>query len=309
MQRLIIDTDPGVDDAQAIMMAHAHPDAVIEALTVVAGNVGLSRTVANACTILDKLACDVPVYVGCDRALVQASRHATNIHGEDGLGDANFPPSPRTVETEHAAAALVRMAHEQPGVYTLVALGPLTNIALALRLDPQLPAKFNRLVIMGGAVRSMGNATNLSAEFNIFSDPEAAHIVFAEWPHFELVDWEVTMAHAIPHARLQRWLEMTTPRAHFFRTITRNLLHHVKATSGAAHLYAADPLAMAVVLEPDIVRHAAEHYAAVELMGHHTRGQTLVDWRNRSGGRKNARIVLKVDEERFYDLLEAALRA
>lgn len=309
MQRLIIDTDPGVDDAQALLMAAAHPHATIEAVTVVAGNVGLDRTLPNACTILDLLGSDAPVFAGCAHALVHGGQYATNIHGEDGLGNTHFPPSPRMVEAEHAAAALVRLATADPGAYTLVALGPLTNIALALKLDPQLPSKFARLVIMGGAVRSMGNATNLSAEFNIFSDPEAAHIVFDEWPAFELVDWEVTMDHGIPHDIVDHWLSLETERARFFRAITQQLLERVRATSGRAEMFAADPLAMAVVLEPEIVQHAEEHYATVELAGYHTRGQTTVDWRDRSDQRKNAKIVLRVDEERFYALMENALQA
>jgi len=124
--RLVIDTDPGVDDAQAIMLAFAHPGTQVEAVTVVAGNVGLDRTVANACTILDVL--DVsptatPVFAGCRRSLLGCRLDATS-HGADGLGDSHYPPSRRPVVTEHASLAIVRFATQAPGELTLVAIGP-----------------------------------------------------------------------------------------------------------------------------------------------------------------------------------------
>jgi purine nucleosidase len=132
MNRLVIDTDPGVDDAHAIMMALAHPEAQIEALTTVAGNVSLEQTTANACIILDVLERDVPIYAGCDRALVANTPDASHFHGQDGLGDSGYPPSTRQVEDEHAVHALIRLANELPGKLTLVALGPLTNLVLEL---------------------------------------------------------------------------------------------------------------------------------------------------------------------------------
>ncbi len=171
MKRMIIDTDPGVDDAHAIMMALAHPDVKVEALTVVAGNVGLENTVANAKKILDTFAADVPVYAGSQQSLVLKAETAAYVHGEDGLGDAGIPDSHRETEAEPAAVALVRMANESPGEISLVAIGPLTNLAVALHLEPSLPLKFKELVIMGGAVDARGNTENLSAEFQHLHRP------------------------------------------------------------------------------------------------------------------------------------------
>src|SRR5262245_31059602 len=184
MTRLVVDTDPGVDDALALMLAFASPHVRVEAVTVVAGNVGLERTVANACTILDTLGADsgsTPVFRGCDRAFL-GGRVAATSHGADGLGDCHFPPSPRRVEAEHGSLALVRPANECPGELTLVALGPLTNLAVAMNLDPGLPQKYQRLVVMGGAVRATGNMPSPSTEFNVTSDPEAAAVVLERWP-------------------------------------------------------------------------------------------------------------------------------
>ncbi|MEZ4595130.1 MAG: nucleoside hydrolase, partial [Chloroflexota bacterium] len=196
MEKLIIDTDPGVDDAQAILMAAAHPNATIAAILAVGGNVGLEHTLRNALTLVEVVEQDIPVYAGCSKPLVIFQEDAADVHGQDGLGDVGLVPQTRTAESEHAALALVRLANESPGEYTLVAIGPLTNIAVALTLDPTLPEKLKRFVVMGGAVTAHGNTSNVSAEFNIFYDPEAAHVVFEAWEAhgglIELVDWEAT---------------------------------------------------------------------------------------------------------------------
>ena len=181
MERLIIDTDPGVDDAQAILLAAAHPNAKIEALMTVGGNVGLEHTTRNALAIVEQIQQDIPVYEGCDGPLVMFSEDAADVHGDDGLGDCGIRPQERTKMGEHAALAHVRLINESPGEYTLVAIGPLTNIAVALKLDPTLPEKVKRFVVMGGAVTAHGNTSNITAEFNIFADPEAAHVVFEAW--------------------------------------------------------------------------------------------------------------------------------
>lgn len=306
-RRLIIDTDPGIDDAQAIMLAAAHPDITIEALTVVAGNIGLEGTVANACTILDMLGLDVPVYPGCQSALVRpAAEDAAHVHGSDGLGDVGFPQSGRVKETTHAAVALVQLANASPRELTLVAIGPLTNLAVALKLDPQLPQKFKELIIMGGAIHGRGNASP-AAEFNIYADPEAAHLVFETWPELTLFSWETTEAHAVAAAQLQEWLALDTPQARFFQQITANFIARVRREYKRETFIAADPLAMAVAVEPAIVTKMEKHYVAIELHGQHTRGQTVVDWRDRSGRRPQTNVVLEIDLGRYCELMSGAL--
>jgi len=138
---------------------------------------------------LDILEQSVPVYAGCDRSIVGDAIDAGYFHGQDGLGNSGYPPSPRQVADEHAVHALIRLASESPGELTLAAIGPLTNVALVVRLDPTLPQKYRRLVVMGGSIRGTGNITT-AAEFNIYADPEAAAIVFDAWPGLTLVSWE-----------------------------------------------------------------------------------------------------------------------
>jgi purine nucleosidase len=306
--RLVVDTDPGVDDALALMLGFAHPGTAIEAITVVAGNVGLDRTAANACTILDVLGADpakTPVFRGCDRALL-GGRVAATSHGSDGLGDCHFPPSGRRVEAEHASLARVRRASETPGELTLVALGPLTNLAVAISLDPDLPRKYRRLVVMGGAVRATGNMPAPSTEFNVSSDPEAAAVVLGRWPGVALVPWETAMGSLIEMDRLRELWSLPGARAEFVRRITAQKPALVLEDFGVSGMFAADPVAMAVALEPGIVTRSEQRHVAVELDGQLTRGQTTVDWFNLGGGTPNASLILEVDHDRFWEMLKAA---
>ncbi len=307
MVRLVIDTDPGVDDAHALMLASAHPDAQIEAVTTVAGNVDLDKTTANACIVLDALGVEAPVFAGAPRSLMGDDVDASDVHGSDGLGNTHFPPSSRPVSSEHAALALVRLANEFPGELDLVTLAPLTNVALAVALDPELPQKYRRLTIMGGAIRGMGNTVNPSAEFNIFTDPEAARIVLRAWPGCTLVSWETCMGHALDEAKVEDLLAIRSDRAEFFRAITAHTFAFIEGALGFKRLISSDALAMAVAIEPDMVLTSERRYVDVELGGAHTRGQTTVDWFNRTGHAPNVNLAIDIDRARWSNLMTAAL--
>jgi purine nucleosidase len=304
--RLLIDTDPGVDDALAILMAHAHAE--VQGLTVAAGNVGLAHTVANALKLVETIGAGTPVYPGCPVPLVMAAADAAFVHGADGFGDTGYARARRDAEAEHAVLAILRLAREHEGQLTLVALGPLTHLALALRLDPDLPKRFARLVIMGGAVNGRGNTERVPAEFNIGFDPEAAHVVFSGWPDFDLVDWEATLRHGLDFARVERWLEVADPRARFFRAISRRTRAWTRER-GRPAMMVADALAMAVALEPGIVTCSERHHVAVECAGTLTRGATVVDWEDRFGHAPNARIITTVDTRRFETMVAESLGA
>lgn len=311
MVRLVIDTDPGVDDAHALLMAFTHPGARVEALTTVSGNVGLDKTTANACTILDVLEVDVgqtPIYAGCDRAILGGQPDAAYVHGTDGLGDGPRTVSGRPVAAEHAALALIRLANTYPGELTLVALGPLTNLALALRLDPTLPQKYERLIVMGGAIRGTGNmAERPATEFNIYADPEAAAIVFGGWPLLTLLSWETTLLYPLTHAHLNALMSTGTPRSDFFRRITTKIHTYVRDQLGRDGLYAPDPLAVAVALEPSLVTRREARAVTVELAGAHARGLTSVDWAGLTQRPANVDLVMEVDFERFWQMMQASV--
>lgn len=307
MRRIIIDCDPGIDDAQAIMMAYRHPDVHIEAITTVSGNVGVEFTTANALKILDGLDAEpIPVYSGARTGLVEVGTTASSIHGKDGLGDVGIPKSTRKVEDEPAALALIRMAKENPGELELIAIGPLTNLAIALRLEPNLPSYIKRLVIMGGAYFGQGNTENPPSEFNIHADPDAAAVVFDNWPNLTMISWEATIAHGIGFDQYQTLLNLDNPRSAFLEKITRKMLEFLKNVFKGSMSYAADPLAMAVLIEPDIVLESQEKFVQIERYGRLTRGMTVVDWYGLSGRSPNVKIIFKVDPDRFFQLLKMA---
>lgn len=304
--KLLIDTDPGVDDALAILMAHAHADVL--GLSIAAGNVGLAHTVANALKLVETIGAHTPVFAGCATPLVLPAEDAAFVHGADGFGDTGYTPSSRSAENEAAALAILRLSHAHAGKLVLVAIAPLTNLALALKLDPRLPQRVARLVIMGGAVTGHGNTRRVPAEFNIGFDPEAAHVVFSSWPQFTLVDWEATLRHGIAFERMQAWLDADNARARFYASISCKTQAWARSR-GRPKALVADALAMAIALQPDVVVRSEHRHVAIELTGAHTRGATVVDWESRSGPPPNAHIVLDVDHARFEALVAAALGA
>ena len=305
---LLIDTDPGVDDALALLMAFNDPGHQLLGLTIAAGNVGLEHTVRNAlklCEVAGRE--DVPVYAGCADPLLHPAADAAYVHGRDGFGDIGYQPASRTAETEHAALAILRLSHEHAGELLLVALGPLTNIALALKLDPTLPQRIKRFVVMGGAVSAHGNIT-AAAEFNIAFDPEAAHIVFQGFPHLDLADWEAVIAHGFLHAEAEQWLQADSPRARFYERISLQT-RQWSADRRGDHWHSADALAMAYALQPAGALELLERPVAVEMAGTLTRGATVVDWNRQTGRPDNATLLMRYDQSRFEGLIRAALAA
>jgi purine nucleosidase len=304
---LLIDTDPGVDDALALLMAFDDPRHEVVGLTIAAGNVGLGHTVANALKLCEVCGVDVPVFPGADAPLVHPARDAAYVHGRDGFGDTGYVPASRRAEAEHAALAILRLSHEHAGKLLLVALGPLTNVALALKLDPTLPSRVARCVVMGGAVSAHGNITP-AAEFNIAFDPEAAHIVCSAFPRFELADWEAVLAHGFLHQDADRWLAGDSPRARFYAGISAHTRAWSKAGRGE-RWHAADALAMAVALQPGGAAEILQRPLAVEMAGVHTRGATVVDWNRQTGNPDNATILMRYDQARFEAMIQGALAA
>ena len=305
---LLIDTDPGVDDALALLMAFNVPNHDVVGLTIAAGNVGLQYTVRNGlklCEVAGRE--DVPVFAGCPSPLLHDSVDAAHVHGVDGFGDVGFELPARQPEAEHAALAILRFSHLYAGELLLVALGPLTNLALALKLDPSLPQRIKRLVVMGGAITGHGNITQ-SAEFNIGFDPEAAHIVFNAFPRFELADWEATIAHGLPHREVEQWLQADSAKAGFYDEISRKTREWSEDSRGE-HWYAADALAMALALEPAAALRMETRPVQVETEGRLTRGATVVDWNRQTGRADNVEMLIEYDQARFQALVRLALHS
>ena len=304
---LLIDTDPGVDDALALLMAFNDPRHEVVGLTIAAGNVGLKHTVANALKLCEVAGIDAPVFAGCPGPLLHPAPDAGYVHGEDGFGDVGYEAARRVAEGEHAAQAILRLSHEHAGKLLLVALGPLTNVALALKLDPTLPERVARIVVMGGAVTGHGNITP-AAEFNVYFDPEAAHLVFEAFQRVDLADWEGTIAHGLLHDRVVEWLAADSPRARFYERISKKT-REWSADRRGDYWHSADALAMAYALEPEGATELVDRPVVVELGHGHARGMTVVDWNRQSGRTDRFRILMRYDQARFEGLIRAALAA
>lgn len=316
MRKLIIDTDAGVDDSQALLMALTHPDTDVSAITMVTGNVHVTAVTKNVPRVLDVCDVDVPFFIGADTPLVAPYVDATHVHGDDGFGGADIPLSDRQPEAEHAVHALIRLINTSPNEYEILALGPLTNLALAVRLDPSLPDKIKRLVIMGGTIGAHGNATSL-AEYNFYADPEAVQIVLDTFgksvPYPELVSWETTLAHCMTWDWYEAWCNCDTPRSDFVKKISTRFVNRLKS-EGVTKYALPDPLAMAITLEPDLIEQSHDYFTAMELGGTYARGQLMVDYRGmldgvtRDGYAPNLRVIEKINRDGFRQMLDDAVK-
>ncbi len=285
----------------AIMLALASPELRVEGLTTVRGNVGVEQCARNALTVLDIAGhADIPVAVGADHPLVRPYHgHGTTVHGQDGLGETGLSGA-RPVPDRRAVDFLISRISASPGELTLIALGPLTNLALAVSVDPRLPRRVREVIVMGGAVATRGNATPV-AEANINNDPEAARIVFqAGWP-VTLVGLDVTHKVTMTPAYLQRLAAAHTPVTDLITKITPFYLGAYKRMVGIDGFYVHDPTAVAAAIRPALFE-IRELYVDVVTDSERALGQTIADFRNQWKMAPNLRVCLNVDAQAILDL-------
>lgn len=301
-KHIIIDTDPGIDDALAIMLAAASPEVRILGMTAVAGNTGLEYTASNLAKIADLLGLDVPLGRGAVRPLWRRDTVPdAGVHGSDGLGGYQLPASERVLEP--AIPLLARLVEESDQPVTIVAIGPLTNIALFLNEYPETARKVERIVIMGGGARDvLGNATP-TAEFNIYYDPDAAAAMFDFGVPITMIGLDVTHKALVGSAHLAGLFASGGPIAAMVEGILGHYGEHAYSGNETDDAVAQhDSLAIAAAFLPDIV--TTEHrYVDVENVGRLTSGMTVVDFAGRSGRKPNCDVALDVDADRFAGLL------
>jgi purine nucleosidase len=319
MRNFLIDTDTASDDAVAIMMALAAPDVRVIGLTTVAGNVGLEQAARNALLTAEICGSDVPVFAGAAAPLTRAHEHAHWFHGRDGLADHGYTAPRRAPEREHGVDAIVRLAQAEPGL-TLVTLGPLTNIALALARDPEIAVKIGRCVVMGGAPCCEGNVTP-AAEYNIWVDPEAARAVFRSKLQIEMIGWHVSRGDSVLSDEEIAAIEaLGTEKARFAIECNSRAREAYHIQTGEVGLSLADPTAMAVALDRTVGLDWSRHRVAIECTSELTRGMTVVDrlgvsadatnaevWGAAAGESQGADIVWTFDSARFKVMLKTAL--
>lgn len=295
---LILDVDTGIDDALALAFAVRSPSAEVVAVTTLAGNVGVEKTTANTLAALDLLGADaIPVHRGASRPLVRPHVDAAYFHDTTGLGDARLPTSGRGVGPDRGPAAIVRLASARPGELTLVCLGPLTNLAIAVNVAPELPDLLRGLVVMGGAFDVPGNITPV-AEFNIYADPEAAAQVLAlPWPRATVVGLDVT--HRVAFARAAWEAAERSGSGNAAALLVAEVARAPFRRRNLPSIFLHDPLAVAVALAPDLIE--TEGAAIAVATDGEERGRTRVV------GPGPLRIARAVDSERFLDRFASTL--
>ncbi|WP_069803923.1 nucleoside hydrolase [Thermogemmatispora onikobensis] len=299
-QKIILDCDPGHDDAIALLLAARHPKLELLAITTVAGNQTVEKTTRNALSVcaLARIR-DVPVARGMAQPLVREARHAADIHGESGLDGPALPQPEREPVPEHAVDLIIDLVRSTDDV-VLVATGPLTNVASAITREPAILSRLKGLYLMGGAI-GLGNVTP-AAEFNIYFDPEAAAIVFNSGCPITMIPLEVTHQALATPSILERLRNLGRPVPSF----VCQLLEFFGATYRRVFGFAAppvhDPCAVAALIDPTLVsRHSM--YVAVETRGEYTLGRTVCDVYGVLGRRANAWVGYGLDAPRFWELL------
>lgn len=303
---VVIDTDPGVDDALALLLALASPELSIEAITTVAGNVPIEATTRNALRTLAASGVSTPprVHAGCDRPIRRDLVTAAHVHGEDGLGGAGKDLELAAASKTHAVDAIIEMVSRRPGEITLIALGPLTNIATAILRDPTTMALTREIIAMGGAIAHPGNVTAV-AEYNFYADPEAAQIVVRSGIALTLAPLDATMQLRLPQAELEcRTAVSDRPAAAFVSAILGRYFDFKETRSADPVCILHDPLAVALALDSTPI--ALESYQAdVETDGKLTTGMLVVDRRERpalGGSQGRLTAPTRIDAPYLLDL-------
>lgn len=300
---IIIDTDPGQDDAVAILAALASPELDVRAIVAVAGNVPLALTERNARALVELAGrSDVPVYAGCVRPMVKTLVTAENVHGESGIDGADLSPPTIPLAQGHGVDAIIELALSagDDGI-TICPLGPLTNVAMAMVKEPSIVPRIREIVLMGGGFFEGGNVTP-AAEFNIYVDPHAAHVVFTSGVPIVMMPLDVTHKALTSPKRVERFRSLGTPAGDSVAGMLDFFDRYDSAKYGIDGAPLHDPCVIAYLLEPGLFegRHVS---VVIETAPGPTQGMTVMDWWGVTPDEPNAQVMREIDDEGFFDLL------
>lgn len=325
-RRVLLDTDPGIDDSLAILLALASPEIDLAGVGVTGGNCPLEDGVRNALNVLAVAnRSDMPVFSGIGLPLIRPPFTAPETHGDTGLGYARLPASPASRANEHAVDSIIREIMAHPGEVTLVAVAPLTNVAVALRKEPRIIQNVREVIIMGGALRADGNTTSL-AEFNFYVDPHAAHIVLESGLPITLVPWDITKDVLLVQEDIDRMMAVSSPITRFIADATRFYIEFHEQCFGFSGCSINDPVALALSFMPELARTEPMH-VAIEYSSELTAGKTVItyigdhqrepdahdqlgfdvarwpmQWGRQIRSKPNVRAVTEFDTQRFIAL-------
>ena len=300
-QKIILDCDPGHDDAIAILLAAHHPALEVLAITTVAGNQAAEKTAQNAlkvCSLANIR--DIPIAKGMDRPLVRPAQHAADIHGASGMDGPNVPEPDIQLASQHSVDLLIDLLLNSDGDISLLARRPLTNIAVAMRREPAILSKIQAISLMGGAI-GLGNVTP-AAEFNIWFDPEAAFIVFKSGCPITMVPLEVTHQALATEERIARLRNAHRPVANFAADLLVYFADSYKNVFGFPSPPVHDPCAVAAVIDSSIIP-SSSMYVEIETTSQLSAGRTVCDVYNKLEQPTNARVGYGLDVDRFWEML------
>jgi purine nucleosidase len=300
-QRIIIDTDPGIDDALAFLLALASPEIQIETLTTTQGNVTVETATRNALSVLELAHAEhIPVAQGSVVPLVQPLYASAVVHGQSGIGNAVLPEPKTQAISQHAVDFLIDKVLAEPGEISIFPIGPLTNVAIAIRKEPRFAKAVKQLVIMGGAIREGGNMSPL-AEFNIYVDPHAAHIVFHSGIPITLIPLDVTHKCLVTRADVEHINEVKSPIARFVKNVLTPYLDFYEANTDFGGSALHDPLTLATIIAPELLT-LQELYVDVDIHGGVSMGNTFADFFQIAKQPANMKVALDVQGRKFIDL-------
>ena len=300
-EKIIYDTDPGIDDALGLLLLAASPEIDLLAITVTHGNTSQEKCLNNALKLVELTGITkVPVARGAEEPLVKELSVAEETHGEGGLGYAILPKSAISPCSELAHDLIIRLVRENPGEVTLLCVGPMTNIALAFLKAPEIVSKVRRIVSMGGAIHYPGNVTP-QAEYNVFCDPEAFEIVLRSGIDFTLVPLDVTYQCILTTDHLEKITEARSEIRSFIFDSTRFYMEFHEDYQGIKGCAINDPLAAAILLDPTLVKNR-DYYLTIELTSPTSKAKTIADHYGLLKSAPNAKVSMEVDVERFMEL-------
>ena len=306
-QRVILDTDPGIDDALAILLAVASPEVDLAGVTVTGGNCSMEQGVRNARAVLNLVDPTLPVHPGVAHPLIREPFTAPETHGDMGLGNARLPEPTGAPAAEHAVDMLIREIMNAAEPVTLVAVAPLTNVALAVRREPRIVERVKDVIVMGGAIDVPGNTTPL-AEFNVYVDPHAAHVVLHSGLPLTLLPWDITAKVLLTQAHVDSLLQIESPVSRFIADATSFYIEFHRQYFDFDGCSINDPCALAIVYRPELAV-TEPVYIDVEIGSETSMGKTIADYQRVWGHEPNVRLVRSFDDAAFLSLFVERMAA
>ena len=303
--KIILDCDPGHDDAVAIILAGKNPKIDLLGITIVSGNQTLDKTVRNALNVVQHLGINVPVYGGCSEPMVRKKVIAGDIHGESGLDGPVFPPLERKAEPEHAVNFMIKTLMESEGDVTVVTTGPMTNLAMAMRMEPKIVEKIKQIVLMGGAIAN-GNVSP-AAEFNIMADAEAAYVCFTSGRPMTMVGLDVTRKVLCYPEIVERMGKIENRASKLFVDLMGHFCKTQKEVFGWEGGPLHDPVTLAYLIDPSVLK-VKPMNVRIDIRSTESYGRTNCDIFDYLHLPHTANVAMDIEVERFWDIIEENIR-